>query len=160
MELLEIFVFLGSILVCFLAAAIVGHFTEKSLGAWYLRLSKPAITPPEWVFTVIWSLLYLLMGLALGIVLTEGRPEQLAAPVLLFVIQLCLRIAWAAAFFGQRNPAAGFVILMMQWLFTALTSLSFAAVAFEAGMLLIPHLLWISFGLILNYRFLKLNRIW
>lgn len=159
MELLEIFVFIGSIMLCFTAAAIGSYFTEQSLDSWYAKLAKPPMTPPDWVFPVVWSVLYFMMGTALAMVLTEGRSGQIMMPVLLFFLQLGLNVGWSAVFFGQRNPLGAFFTMSLLWCVVAITTLSFAVVTFEAGLLMLPYLMWISFALILNYNFLKLNKV-
>ncbi len=157
MNLLEPFVFFASVVLCFIAAAIGSHYTEKSVDSWYPSLNKPAFTPPDWVFPVVWSVLYFLMGISLATVLTTGTHEQIGLPVSLFALQLLLNMAWSYIFFGQKNPIGGFVTVALLWFTVAFTTLSFASVAFEAGLMLVPYLLWVSFALVLNWGIVRAN---
>lgn len=152
MNLLEPFVFFVSVLLCFVAAAVGSHYTEQSVDTWYPSLSKPSFTPPSWVFPVVWSVLYYLMGISLATVLTQGTKEQIPLPATLFALQLILNMGWSIVFFGQRNPTRGLVTIILLWIAVASTALTFAAISFEAGLMLLPYLLWVSFALVLNYR--------
>lgn len=157
MNLLEPFIFFVSVVLCFIAAAIGSHYTEKSVDTWYPTLNKPSFTPPDWVFPVVWSILYFLMGISLATVLTTGTKEQIALPVSLFALQLLLNVAWSFIFFAQRNPVGGFVTVILLWFSVAFTTLTFAGVAFEAGLMLLPYLLWVSFALVLNWGIVRAN---
>lgn len=157
MNLLEPFVFFASVVLCFIAAAVGSHYTEKSVDTWYPSLNKPVYTPPDWVFPVVWSILYFLMGISLATVLTQGSREQIGIPVSLFALQLLLNMAWSFIFFGQKNPLGGFVTVILLWFTVAFTTLTFASIAFEAGLMLIPYLIWVSFALVLNYGIVRAN---
>lgn len=157
MNLLEPFVFFASVVLCFIAAAIGSHYTEKSVDTWYPTLNKPVFAPPDWVFPVVWSVLYFLMGISLATVLTTGTREQIALPVSLFALQLLLNMAWSYIFFGQKNPLGGFVTVVLLWFTVAFTTLAFANIAFEAGLMLLPYLLWVSFALVLNWGIVRAN---
>ena len=158
MNLLEPFVFFASVVLCFIAAAIGSHYTEKSVDTWYLTLNKPVYTPPQWVFPVVWSVLYFLMGISLATILTQGTKEQIGIPVSLFALQLLLNMAWSYIFFGQKNPMGGFVTAILLWFTVAFTTLAFAGIAFEAGLMLVPYLIWVSFALLLNYGIVRANQ--
>lgn len=157
MNLLEPFVFFASVVLCFIAAAVGSHYTEKSVDTWYPSLNKPAFTPPDWVFPIVWSILYFLMGVSLATILTVGTREQVGLPVSLFALQLLLNMAWSFIFFGQKNPLGGFVTVVLLWFTVAFTTLSFANIAFEAGLMLVPYLLWVSFALLLNWGIVRAN---
>ena len=157
MNLLEPFVFFASVVLCFIAAAVGSHYTEKSVDTWYPTLHKPVFSPPDWVFPVVWSVLYFLMGISLATVLTAGTNEQIGLPVSLFALQLLLNMAWSYIFFGQKNPLGGFFTVVLLWFTVAFTTLAFANIAFEAGLMLLPYLLWVSFALVLNWGIVRAN---
>lgn len=157
MNLLEPFVFFASVVLCFITAAVGSHYTEKSVDSWYPTLNKPMYTPPDWVFPVVCSVLYFLMGISLATILTTGTREQVMLPVGLFALQLLLNMAWSFIFFGQKNPLGGFVTVVLLWFTVAFTTLSFANIAFEAGLMLLPYLFWVSFALVLNWGIVRAN---
>ena len=95
-----------SILVPFLASAIGSLFTASSVSTWYPELQKPVFNPPSWVFGPVWTLLYLMMGIALYLVWAEKAKNKNPAFVL-FGIQLSLNALWSVLFFGLQNPLLG-----------------------------------------------------
>lgn len=157
MNLLEPFVFLASVVLCFITAAVGSHYTEKSVETWYPTIGKPVFAPPDWAFPVVCSVLYFLMGISLATILTTGTREQVMLPVSLFALQLLLNMAWSFVFFGQKNPLGGFVIVVLLWFTVAFTTLSFANIAFEAGLMLLPYLFGVSFALVLNWGIVRAN---
>lgn len=157
MNLLEPFVFFISVVLCFITAAVGSHYTEKSVDTWYPNINKSVFAPPEWVFPVVCSVLYFLMGVSLATILTTGTREQVLLPVGLFALQLLLNMAWSFIFFGQKNPLGGFVTVVLLWFTVAFTTLSFANIAFEAGLMLLPYLFWVSFALVLNWGIVRAN---
>jgi benzodiazapine receptor len=120
--------------------------------AWYDALLKPTFNPPSWIFGPVWTLLYVLMAVALW----SMRREQEAEPALrrratrLFVLQFVLNLAWTPLFFGLRSPALAFLDVCLLWIALLATVLAFGRVRPLAGYLLVPYLLWVSFALVLN----------
>ena len=141
-----------------LAAGLVGSMaSEDALREWYPTLTKPAFTPPSWVFSVVWTLLYVLMGVAAWRVWkvrgwTEGR-----TPLALFFGQLVLNAAWPTVFFGLRAPGAAFGLILVLLLAVALTTVVFFRVSGVAGWLFVPYLAWLLFATLLSFEFWRLN---
>jgi benzodiazapine receptor len=147
-----------SILMCLAVGFIGSFFTSVSVTTWYVTLSKPSFTPPNWVFMPVWTLLYLLMGISLFLVWREGTDHKIVRIALsLFLIQLLLNLLWSMLFFGFRSPLAGLVDLAVLWVFIFLTILAFYNVSKKAATLILPYFLWVSFAFLLNFSIWKLN---
>ncbi len=148
---------LGFLGLTFAAAAIGGRLTVASLGSWYDGLRKPGWTPSGSRIGLIWTVLYLLMGLAAWVVWREAGFSPILAWTA-FAVQLALNVAWSALFFGIRNLPAAFAELLALWVAILVTLLAFAAISPVAGLLLVPYLIWVAIAGTLNYRVWRMNR--
>jgi len=141
------------------AAGVAGSiFTAPAIPGWYEMLAKPMLTPPGWVFGPVWTILYVLMGVAAFIIWRQGlrkRPVRIALG--LFFVQLVLNTLWSILFFGLQNPAAAFVGILVLWAAILATIIAFAKLSRTAAWLLVPYLLWVSFATYLNYMIWMLN---
>jgi translocator protein len=144
----------GALLVTF-AAANVGAMFQP--GAWYEQLRKPALTPPGWVFGPVWTLLYLMMGVAAGLVVWRGGWRGSRLAIGLYVVQLALNAAWSWLFFGLQRPAWAMADLVLLWLAIAATIEAFRRISLPAAALLVPYLAWVSFAAYLNLMIWRLN---
>jgi tryptophan-rich sensory protein len=150
-------------LVLFVAACLAvgmlgGWITAGSVGTWYPTLNKPSWTPPPWIFAPVWTLLYLMMGVAGWLVWRRGTSHPLVKPaLLLFSGQLLLNLAWSLFFFGARSPGLALIDIAGLWLLLAATTGVFMMVSRAAGLLLLPYLAWVSFALALNLAVWRLN---
>ncbi|WP_458188970.1 TspO/MBR family protein [Haladaptatus sp. NG-WS-4] len=144
---------LASVAVCELAGIVPSILTANDVATWYPTLSKPAFTPPGWLFGPVWTTLYLLMGIALFLVWRRGNRFALAV----FAVQLALNAAWTLVFFGMRWPAGGLVVIFALLVAIVATLFAFARVDRRAAVLLVPYLLWVSFATLLNYELWRLN---
>ena len=133
-------------------------FTSMSVSTWYSTLVKPWFAPPGGVIAVIWTVLFMLMGISLFLVWREGlgRPRVKAA-IYIFAAQFVVNIAWSAAFFGMRSPLNGLIVIVLLWLMILLTIIKFWRVSKNAALLLVPYILWVSIAMFLNYSILVLN---
>jgi benzodiazapine receptor len=147
-----------SILVCQVAGGIGALFTTSSIPTWYATLNKPSFTPPSWIFGPVWTVLYLMMGIAAFLVWRKGLNDpQVKTALIIFVVQLALNALWSFLFFGLRSPLAGLVDIVLLWVFIMLTIVLFIRISTIAGLLLIPYLLWVSFATVLNFAIWRLN---
>lgn len=123
-------------------------------GLWYASLRKPRWTPPNWVFPVVWTILYVLMAVAGWLVWTTVG----FGPLLwLWLAQLVVNMAWSWIFFGQKNMALGFVdILLLMALIIAFIILS-AIVVPLAAFLFMPYLAWVMLAAALNFSIWRMN---
>jgi benzodiazapine receptor len=142
--------------VCFAAAALGSAFSAQSVGNWYGDLAKPAWTPPSGIFGPVWSVLYLMMGVAAWLVWRKAGPGS-ALALALFGVQLALNVAWSALFFGLRSPGAAFAEIVVLWALILATLLAFRRVTPVAGYLLMPYQAWVTFAAALNFAIWRMN---
>ncbi len=124
----------------------------------YETLNNPPLSPPPWVFPVVWSILYFLMGVSLYLVWNTDTPfMQKRNAFILFGIQLALNFVWSPIFFITQKFLLAFVILVLLWLATLFMIISFYKISKPAAILQIPYLLWLTFAAYLNYGVYLLN---
>ncbi len=150
--------YLISIVIAQAAGGIGGLFTSAKIPSWYATLAKPSWNPPSWVFGPVWTLLYLLMGLAAAMVYVRRRESPVAGAALTaYGVQLVLNMLWSYLFFGLESPAAAFAGIIALWIAIVITGILFWRVSHGAAWLLLPYLLWVSFAAVLNYAIWRLN---
>lgn len=141
-----------------LVAFLSGLATVTGTRNWYPLLEKPALTPPSWVFGPVWTLLYLMMGIAAFLVWKRGLGHPGAkAALLVFLIQLAFNGAWSLFFFGMRSPGIAFADILLLWCGITATTLMFFGQNRAAGALVVPYWGWVTFAAVLNYYIWRLN---
>lgn len=139
-------------------AAIGGAVTSPAIPGWYRSLAKPAWTPPDAAFPVAWTILYLLMALALWRLWDRAPPSpQRRTAIGLFLGQLALNAIWSPVFFGLHAPLPGLVIVLALVVTLALTIRAAFRVDRAAGWLLVPYLAWVCYASSLNAAIVALN---
>ena len=124
----------------------------------YKEFNQPPLSPPGWVFPVVWSILYLLMGYASYRVLVAEAPwEDRKRALTIYGIQLFLNFLWPIAFFRLEAYWLAFALLLALWVFIYLTMHLFSEIDETAENLLIPYLLWVTFASYLNLGVALLN---
>lgn len=124
----------------------------------YRELNQPPLSPPGFVFPIVWTILYLLMGYSSYRIYTANAPEEAKKRALtLYLIQLGLNFIWSPVFFGLQWYLVAFIILLALWVAILLTIRAFSAIDERAGDLLIPYLLWVTFAGYLNFGVYLLN---
>lgn len=146
-------------LVVVLGLSWLSSFIVQAHMPWYHGLQKPSFTPPDWSFSVVWPLLYIMMTVAAWLIWHQPvrKPRQLARARALFVVQLLLNLAWTPVFFGLQNPLWGLGWIILVWCAVVATMLQFWRIHAVAGLLFVPYLCWVSFATLLNYRIVVLN---
>ena len=133
-----------------LAAGGLGAALGGGMGS-YTGLNQPPLSPPGWVFPIVWSVLYLLMGYASYRIYTaDANREDKRKALVFYGIQLFLNFLWPAIFFGLQWYWAAFVLLLGLWIMVYLTMHLFGLIDDPAENLLIPYLLWLTFAGYLN----------
>lgn len=121
-------------------------------------LNKPPISPPGWLFPVVWTILYLAMGLASYLVYKSAAPQYKKNNALLFYgLQLFFNFFWSIIFFRWEMYLFAFVWLMVMWILIIITTLKFWKIDKRAGILMVPYLLWVTFAAYLNLGIYILN---
>lgn len=148
------------IVTCLAIGYLSGIVTKSSILTWYPTLVKPSFNPPNWVFSPVWSMLYIMMGIAAGLVWDriESEKEMVKKALVLFAIQLALNALWSYLFFGLKNPMLAGLEIIVLWLMIYETYIQFAKINKIAGYLFIPYLLWVSFAAVLNASIWFLNK--
>lgn len=124
----------------------------------YQAMEQPPLSPPGWVFPVVWTILYLLMGYASYRVYTSGADQKKIRTALkLYGAQLAVNFLWPLVFFGLQWYYAAFVLLIVLWVLIYLTMRSFSDIDEWAGNLLLPYILWVTFAGYLNLGVAILN---
>ena len=124
---------------------------------WYHNLIQPALTPPAWVFSVAWTILYLLMAISFVIFLrTKSKYDKIQGAVMFFT-QLALNFCWSPAFFYFKSPEFALVIILFLDIAVLLTIIEFFKVSKYSAGILVPYFLWIIFATYLNIGYVVLN---
>ncbi|TRD20687.1 tryptophan-rich sensory protein TspO [Palleronia caenipelagi] len=123
-------------------------------GEWYDRLAKPGFTPPNWVFPVVWTVLYIAMAVAaMRVSLLQGSALAIAA----YTAQITFNTLWSPVFFGARRIKAGLIVITLLWLSVAATCLLFLRLDLISGLLFVPYVIWVSIAWALNFSIWRLN---
>jgi tryptophan-rich sensory protein len=139
--------------------ALSGFATARGVSTWYPTLVKPSFNPPAWVFGPVWTVLYIMMGVAAYLVWLRGMNVDGVGPALTsFLIQLALNGLWSILFFGMQQPGWALVEIIVLWTAIGVTIWLFWRVAPFAGALLLPYWAWVSFATVLNAALWWLNR--
>ena len=149
------------LLICLAIPLAVGGLSALisggGMGA-FAVMNQPPLSPPGWLFPVVWTILYLLMGYASYRVLTSGAEEQkIRRALTLYGAQLALNFIWSPIFFGLSLYLVAFFVLIALWVMIYLTMRAFSEIDEKAGDLLLPYILWITFAAYLNVGVYLLN---
>ena len=134
-------------LICWAIPLAVGGLSALLSGGMgsYKIMNQPPLSPPGWVFPIVWTILYLLMGEASYRVLTSGEDRVLIRTALIaYGVQLGLNLLWSPVFFGLQMYLLAFLVLIALWVAIFVTLRLFSDIDERAGTLLIPYLLWVS----------------
>jgi benzodiazapine receptor len=146
-----------SLVITLGTGAIAGLATASNIGGWYTSLSKPSFNPPNWIFGPTWTLLYILMGIALYLVWKQSPSRHRYNAISFFFIQLLLNFCWSFIFFYFHEIGLALADIIVLWVFIVITIISFGKHHKTAAALLIPYLTWVSFATILNVAIYRLN---
>lgn len=125
---------------------------------WYKSLKKSNLTPPDYVFGYVWTILYIMMFFSLIKYLTTNKKNKKnKIGLIFFTIQLFFNVIWSPIFFKYRDIKKGLYVLIALWISLMITFNIFYKENKEAGLLLIPYLVWSSFALYLNYYIMVSN---
>jgi tryptophan-rich sensory protein len=148
------------VIICSTIGFLAGTATQTSVLTWYPTLIKPFFNPPNWVFAPVWIILYIMMGIAAGLVWNEINNQEKAVKnaLIFFFIQLGLNALWSILFFVLKNILLALIGIILLWLLIYETYRFFKPINQTAGKLLIPYLAWVSFATILNLSIFWLNK--
>ena len=124
---------------------------------WYDSLNKPKFQPPAWVFAPVWTVLYILMFVALGLILTSQFRLLSIVAYLLFTVQFIVNLQWTPVFFKEHNLRKAFLLCVLLDILVFLTMAVFFYISKPAGILLLPYMIWCDFASVLSFEILELN---
>ena len=128
-----------------------------SANSWYAALVKPVETPPDWAFPAAWTLIYILLGLALAMII-NARGSRLRGPAIaLFSVQMVANLIWSPLFFGMHQVFWSLVLIGIMFVLALIMTILFGRVRIGAALLLVPYLAWLIFAGMLEYQIMQLN---
>jgi len=142
---------------CLGIAALGAAVTATSVKTWYANLAKPSFNPPDAVFGPVWTVLYILMGIAAWRVWRIADRDTARGPLTLFALQLALNLGWSVVFFGLQKIGAAVATIVVLWVAILVTMLAFRTVDRVAALLMAPYLAWVTFATVLNIAVWQLN---
>ena len=150
-KFVSLFLFL---ITTFSASFIGGITTFKFKEPWYSTLVKPSFNPPDWVFGPVWTILYILMAIAIWNVWIKSKNINL---VYLYFIHLFFNTTWSVVFFGFNQIELALIILIVLILFIVILFRKYKVISKLSAYLMIPYFLWCCFAFLLNLNLMMLN---
>jgi benzodiazapine receptor len=147
-----------SILIPIIVGFTSAFLTFSSIPEFFATLNKPTWAPPAWAFGPIWTVLYILMGIALFLVWREGLERRdVKIAIGIFALQLILNFFWTIIFFGFKSLFGGLIEIVFLWIAILINIILFYRISRTAGILLVPYIIWVSIASYLNYTVFLLN---
>jgi tryptophan-rich sensory protein len=143
--------------LCLGIGALGAALTEASVKTWYSGLAKPSFTPPDAVFGPVWTVLYILMGIAAWRVWRIADRDTARGPLTLFALQLAINLGWTVVFFGLQKIGAAVATAVVLDIAVLVTMLAFRTVDRVAALLMAPSLALVMFATVLNIAIWQLN---
>lgn len=148
---------LVSIIVPLLVGLLSGSLSRSGTAA-FQTINKPPLSPPAIVFPIVWTILFILMGIALYLVydsdVSESKKKEAYS---IFILQLIVNFFWPLIFFNLGAYWFAFIWLVILWILILRTIITFKEININAAYLLIPYLLWVTFAGYLNLGIALLN---
>ena len=147
------------VIICLAVGYLSGMVTRTSITTWYATLVKPSFNPPNWIFAPVWTSLYVMMGIAAGLIWNQipSQKEAVTKALQFFAIQLVLNALWSYLFFGMYNLMLATIEVVLLWLMIFETYSQFAKINKTASYLMLPYLAWVSFASVLTASIWWLN---
>lgn len=134
-----------------------GLFSREGTALYAQMASKPPLAPPGWVFPVVWTVLYGLMGISAARIWSAPKSQARSRGLNLFIAQLIVNFFWSPIFFNARAYGLALAWLLLLWVLVGLMISQFRKVDNTAALLQIPYLLWLTFAAYLNWAVWQLN---
>ncbi len=149
------------LIICILIPLAVGGLsallTRDSMST-FESINQPPLSPPAWLFPVVWTILYTLMGIASYLVLeSAAAPAQKKSAITAYAVQLAVNFFWSIFFFNMQAYLFSFIWILLLWVLIIVTIVRFSRVSRTAAWLLAPYLVWVTFAAYLNFAIYLLN---
>ena len=142
--------------LCLFLGMFSGRLTEPSDYMWLSNLKQPWFSPPNWLYAPVWTIIYLMMGVAIAKIWIANKKQNNKLPIIIFIVQLILNLAWSPIFFHFRRIDLALCDLFLLWI-SLLILLFITKKIHRVFFLLLPYVVWVSFALVLNFSIYKLN---
>ena len=141
---------------------LLGTVSGRAAGAgygnpWFDSLLKPAAMPPGWVFGLAWTILYILLGIAIALILHARGGTGRRVAIGLFALQLLINFAWSPVFFALHDVRAALAMVLAMLVLSIAATLMFARIRIVAAWLMVPYVGWLIFASLLTWQVLELN---
>lgn len=134
-----------------------GFLTYDSTANWYVELKHPFLTPPNWLFAPVWTILYLMIGISLYLFWNSRKKINKNPGYITYILGLISNFLWSFFFFGLRSPIYGLIDIILMLSLISLNIYYFQKVSKNSALILVPYLLWVCFATYLNIGILLLN---
>lgn len=148
-----------SVVLALAVGGLAAVFTRNSMNI-YETLNTPPLSPPAKLFPIVWTILYILMGISIARVYETGKKNSIdtSSAVRTYIIQLAANFLWSIVFFNLRAYLFSFIWLILLWVMIIIMIVKFYEVSKVAAYIQIPYLLWVTFAAYLNFMIFILNR--
>ena len=148
-----------SVLLALAVGGLSAFFTKDSMDI-YMDINRPPLSPPSWIFPVVWGVLFVLMGISAAIVYTrrEENPAAAKRGLRVYGISLVVNFLWSIIFFNYQAFLFAFIWLVLLWVLVLIYILQYRKISPLAAYLQIPYLAWITFAGYLTFMIYLLNR--
>lgn len=146
-----------SILIAEAVGIISGLISASGMQA-YDAVNKPALTPPDIVFPIVWTILYALMGISAARIWLAPQTKERNHGLIIYAFQLFVNFLWSILFFNLQAFGFAFIWLLLLWVLIILMIVTFNKTDRLAALLQIPYLIWVTFAGYLNFMVWMLNK--
>jgi tryptophan-rich sensory protein len=137
---------------------LMGRVSNSGFGnGWFDALTKPHAMPPGWAFGVAWTILYIMLGIALALALAARSTPARRTALVLFILQLVLNYSWSPLFFAAHQVTLALALIVVILALSVCAALVLRRVNGAAAMLMVPYLGWLCFATYLNFEIMRLN---
>lgn len=150
--------FVYAIMITLVTGAIGGIAIAPDIKDWYTTIAKPTFNPPNYIFSPVWTALYILMGIALAMIWKKPRTHERDRALKFFFTQLFLNFSWSFIFFCFHLIGWALIEIIVLWISIAYTIILFYKQSKPAAWLMVPYIIWVSFATVLNAAIWNLNR--
>lgn len=146
-----------AILLPLLGGYIVSNITRDAI-LQFDAINKPPLTPPSWVFPMVWSVLYFFMGLGSFFVFVKNTKDNARVTgLILYILQLIVNFSWSFVFFVKGNYLMGFLMILLLWLIVYRMSKNYRLISPLAYILTIPYIIWLTYAAYINLGIVIMN---
>lgn len=145
-----------AVIICLFVGYTANYFQSDSLSTWYPTLVKSSLSPPNYVFPIVWTILYMCMGVSIGLIWNRAKTRKHKLD-LIFALQLLLNFTWSITFFYMQNPLWGLINIIL----LDITVLIYTCYSYRinrlSSWLFVPYIIWLAFATYLNLFIIMYN---